>query len=917
MNFYAILQKVGAMCASRCAAADTHQSFTTQLMRISLATMILVVSTFNLLLATDVSGQHMQTDLVTLGFDRVHFTSVLKKIEQQTKLRFFYRKPEVQLLKDLSLPAGTRTVEETLRQLLKNSSLGFRQVGSHILIERAPADSLYQINGRVVDINKKGIAFASVKMAGKNTTTISRFTQSDSSGYFKLRTEARGEYLLTISAMGMDSVTVGLTLGGNNQVDLPELLMEQHTTRLQEVMITSRRPLIEQRIDRLVYNIGNSVTASGGDAVDALTKVPGVRVANQQVGIVGKSAMRLMVNDRLIEVSEKELISYLKSIRAEDIAAIEVLSNPPAKYDAAGNSGLINIRLKRNNTQGFSGNLRQGLTKSSYSAYSAGANLNYLAGGFSAFSSLNLENGATRSTENDRLFYPLQRRTGQSVSKDDDRSISARAGLDYQLNESSSVGLQYLGANSRPDSRDETRFDFMDLSSRLDSSLFTNGYNDNKINYHSINAHYLLALDTSGTKLSMDANYFDFNNNQKRSFSTIVRDGLGQEIVQSRYAAITPADQRIKVYTAKLDLEKPYQFANLAAGAKLTMINTDNSLSMTNTISGSQQSDLFVYKERIQAVYGSAQRKFGDKWEAMAGLRMEFTQTQGHSLSLGSQTRMDYYQLFPTAYLMYRGDADHTFTLNYGKRINRPGYAKLNPFRWYFNPIYYMEGNPFLRPSFNQNMELGFSYKDRLILKLDAALTRDGFGQVIQVTAGDAVQAIVNENYYSSRQVGFLASYHLSLFKFWESANQFYAYYNHTRSLYPGLQPRTRTLSAFGTSNNSFRLNSSGSMFAEVNLSYQLPRKLELFEFSASSQLDLGLRADVLKKKFQLSFSVADVLGSNRPVNTTYTNGIKQEYRNYYDTRRARFSVIYKFGNSKIAARKRELGNEEERERSN
>jgi hypothetical protein len=664
------------------------------------------------------------------------------------------------------------------------------------------------------------------------------------------------------------------------------------------------------------------VFSGGGDALDALKESPGVRVNNDNISIIGKSELQVMINGRLIHLSGNDLSNYLRSIKYDDISRIEVITNPPANYDAEGNSGLINIVLKKNNKENFSGNLNGSYSQASYPTGIIGGDLNYQKKKVSFFSGFRYRDGSTGPFLSSKVYYPLQTWGSESNRRNYYKYISGRAGIDYQVTKRSSAQIQYIVTTSNWDIKDFEKTSILNTRSyEFDSVLKTNSYSSSTNYSHSISGDYKIDLDSLGRKIVLNADYFYYSNDQDRPSATASYIGDNMNY-SSLFRQENRANQDISIYSSKLDLTLPYKFGVIEMGGKVSFINNESNASLYKFNAGTAvldtaSSNKFLYTENTQAVYGSFSKKPGTKWTLKTGLRLEATQTTGNSETLKQVSKNNYIRLFPTLYITYTADEHQTFSFNYGRRIRRPNYGNLNPFRWYTNPYSYTEGNPSLQPSYTDILELSHTYKDNLISTVYLNRIKSGYGQVTFLTADTNIQATKSVNYYDSYQTGWSESYTVKPLPFWQSYNQFYLYYSHATAAIQSVPAKQDGWGAYFSTNNSFSLNSKKTATAEVNYWYQFPESTDLTVTNGYSQLDIGLKLQLLKKKLQTSFIVTDIFSGSRPVFTTHNNGIKQVFRNYFDQRSLRITVNYPFGNSKIKSKQHSTGNEDEKKRAN
>jgi len=773
----------------------------------------------------------------------------------------------------------------------------------------------HEISGQFIDENSEPTGYLQVGAFIEDSLITGSVTDENGEFSFFL---PDGTYKISADLFGENLYSKELTV--DEPIDLGTLSVKANVL-LETVVVTGRKDLIERKVDRLVFNVQNSISASSGNAMDALRKAPGVIVQNDAISMIGKDGVGVMVDGRMVQVSGEDLSDFLESIASDGIQSIEVITLPPAKYEAEGNSGLINIILKKGRKNSWSSSIRTTYTQTTYPIYASGVNFHYNKNKTRLLIDVSGRAGHKAIIEKAQVFYPNQTWVGQTDRKDKRDFLSGRVAYDYDISEKTSVGIQYLGMVRNPDIEDEntTRIHGL-LSNRLDSTIVSEGSNDKALNNHSFNVHFASQLDTMGRKINVDLDYFTFHATQDRTFQS--RHYLSDnEPTNSFLSNINKSRQNISNYSAKIDIEHPTNWANLSYGAKASFIYNENPSDFFNTISGSPvldsaQSRAFEYYENTQSAYVNTSKKIGEKWETQVGLRVENTQTKGVSKTLNETNRNNYIQFFPTAYLTYTNN-DNSFSANYGRRITRPAYWELDPFRWYTNANTYSEGNPFLQPSYTTNLNLSHSYKNKLTSGIFLMLTSNGFTQITALNPETNELAYIRRNYYDEYKFGVSESYLFNKYAWWESYNEVYLWYSEPK--FYETQIDAEELNGWALyygSSNSFMLNKSKTIRAELNFGYSVPAQGRIYKVGAIYNLDAGLKLFLLDKKLQVTLSVADILRKSVSDVTTFTSDIRQVYNIYPDNRYFRLSAKYSFGNKKTFIQKRQFGNEEEKRRT-
>ncbi|WP_109435254.1 outer membrane beta-barrel family protein [Aquimarina sp. AU119] len=775
--------------------------------------------------------------------------------------------------------------------------------------------SQIEISGQVKDQNGP-VSFANVVLID-STKTIKTYDIADEKGAFVLETE-KGKYTLQVSILGYQNWEKEVVFE-SNQI-LEDILLKRSTEELDEVIIKDKKPLIERKPDRLIFNVENSVAASGGNALEALSAAPGVNVENDGIGMIGRGASRVMINGRILQLSGEALVEFLNSIAADDIKKIEIITNPPAKYEAAGSGGLLNIIYKKGVGDFWKNSTTFAYNQNKYDFYTLRNNFLYNKNKIKLNISVNGDIGNERSIETVETRYPSGPwQTNLDVKKQKDQ-MSGRLLLDYDITKKTSIGIQYLGNFSQPDRNDRALTNILNNTNTLDSLFRSNGKNNREINSHIYNLHMISKIDTLGRKISVDLDYFDYENKLERDF-IVNTFSSNEEFLRINQAQINLSDQLINNFSAKVDVEHPLKLIDLSYGAKLSFIKTENDLQNFNTITGTPELDTglsneFEYNEDIQALYVRGSKKINDKLQMQIGLRLENTITKGVSKTLNQTNKNDYLKLFPTFYVSYEKNENHNFSFNYGRRITRPSFRDLNPFRSFTNSNSFSEGNPFIQPSFKDIFEFNYTYKEVLTTNAFLNITSDGYGVLFTADPDNNIQAIIRRNYYDSYVGGIGEIYTFNKISWWESQNQFFIV-GYKRSIDNDIDAITRNgVQLYVDLSNRFSLSKSTKL--QLDFFYSSKYRGGLYENGERYGLDFGLRQNFLNNDLKLSLYFNDIFDTgSQNNNISEINGVEVVSGQNYSRRFFRFSLSYSFGNKKIRVKKRNFGNDDERQRAN
>ncbi|MCW1964195.1 outer membrane beta-barrel family protein [Chryseobacterium viscerum] len=678
-----------------------------------------------------------------------------------------------------------------------------------------------------------------------------------------------------------------------------------NVNKIEAVTMNGKKVLVERKVDRLVYNVQNSMLSQGSSGTEVLAGTPLLQVDENKglLSIAGKNGVSVMVNDRMLNLSGSELINYLRNLRSENILKIEVITTPPAKYEAQGNSGIINIVLKKNQNLGWSGYLNTNYTQRTYAGFSSVAGVNYQNEKVKASVKVMGYDGDKRSVEKYNIIGQ-----NSSVSKDERRDMNDGLGLnanfDYSLSKNSNIGLVYdiTKGHTNMDIH-STQSYFTDgmptLQTETDSkhrSPFTtqmlNLYFDQKLGEH---------------KLSFGANYYGNSPDTEVNFTTRNVTSNAIEVVRN----LSSVDY--KIYSGQGDLTLNFKKIQVETGAKYSQFSNNSDIAYFNFNNGNYiidpaKSNLFDYNEKNYAAYISASKDLGEKWSVKAGLRYEYSQTSGFSPTTQSKSENNYGKFFPTAYLSYKVNQDNQFSINYSRRINRPYFRALDPFRWYSNPNTYYTGNPSLQPSFNHNIEFNYIFKSKLSANLYYQRTTNNFDQISFLNGINLVSTY--ENYYNQNVYGINFNYTDTYFKIWESNISTSFSVNKTQITKFNLVPKNGQ-SFYFSLNNTFQLNKAKTFMLFVNYWNNLPSRDGYFSMKNTASLDAGVKMSFAEKALQVNLSVSDIFRQSGLRADMYFTDNTQSFNNYWDARRMNLSITYNFGNQKVKSNNRAVNFEE------
>lgn len=684
------------------------------------------------------------------------------------------------------------------------------------------------------------------------------------------------------------------------------IIPKNENIALKETVVTSQKRLVEKKVDRIVFNADLAEGAKGGDALDLLKLAPRVKVDNDVVSIIGKSNLRVMVDDRMLEMSGDQLMNYLKTLRADDIEKIEIITNPPAKYQAIGNSGILNIVLKSGKKDSWNGSLASSLQHYNKPYWNNSASFNYRKNKWTlvtnAYFGFGEFDGLGRSdiyfTKTNEVWSEIERNKGKN------KNAGGKVGLDYQVSDKLTTGFTVDIYTGNRDNRGETKTPIHTLDTNELKSYIMNDRKGSggDTKYNTLNYHVIYKMDTIGKKLTFDFDWVNFTNKTTSSSSNRFFNAQDVENTSDFQANKSLSDQQANNYSLNIDMEYPINKWKLNYGGRYSWTKNDSDNLFYSTTSGSpifdpNQSNGFYYNENILAFYASVEKDITEKWSAKIGLRYENTDAKGFSPQANQHDKYKYDGLFPTAYLMYKASDNHSISVNVGRRIERPFMGQLNPFKTIYSPYSFAQGNPNLKPSYSYNYELEYTYKDLAVTTLYYRNSTDEINQIAIVNPEENTQNWIPYNYGNSESFGLSENLNFKLFKWWKVNGAVDLFYKKTKGIIPEYN---YTLDGFNGEfrvTNNLELNKSKTLLFNHTTNYTMKGMDAMARTSAMWSTALGLRALFLDKKLEFSFNVSNVFKDRAWQDQSYSNDTKFVYTGQ-STRYYRVGVRYNFGKS-------------------
>lgn len=768
------------------------------------------------------------------------------------------------------------------------------------------------ITGEVYENNKPSTFIEVVLFDATSKPLTSTFT--DDKGKFSLPTQ-KGNYRVEGRLLGKILFTKEVKVDKN--VDLGRIEINS-TNTLNEVVVISKKKMLEKKIDRMVFNPEFSLLSSGSNAFDILRTTPMVTINNDNISIINKSGVRVMIDGKMLQLEGEALKSFLNTIPSENIKAIEIITTPPARYDAEGNAGILNYVLKKPLLEYALLNYRTGYQQATYASWSQGINMMYKKNKWSTLIDVGYNHRKNIYT-NDQLFeYVNKDQVVNTINKDNlTKSITGLFNVNYQWTKNKTIGSQiYLGKNNYNSTQNNTSL--VKNNNLLIDEFLLNDQTTSPSKTISANINYEHKLDTIGKTLSIDFDYFNNNATKDNSIFSDRFSGNGNLLTSKNFELDNTRDY--KNYSFMANMDYPLEKYILNFGVKSSYSIYDNvqkgDFYQLNNF-GFQpyltQNNDYQYDENINALYIDFQKKINEKWTIKAGLRNEYIRYITNDITNQEKNENQYNKIFPTIYISYNRNDNHNFSLNYSKRISRPRFNDLNPAIWYLNENLTERGNPFLQPSFSNNIEFTHLYKSKLNTNFSVSISDQNYGQLTnQISPYN--QQMKRQNYYDYFQISLYQYYTFNIGKKIESSVNYSVSYNKTNTDTTLLTPSFEGYIANIQSVTTMYFKSNKSFLGQLILVYTMPSQQG--ENKNTHYGNVTYYMQYTKSKFVFTLGFQDIFRTNFYTISSISNNVNQSFRQYYDSQKIIFNFNYKIGNQKTRHNKRKTSNKEETDRA-
>lgn len=769
------------------------------------------------------------------------------------------------------------------------------------------------ISGRVHNEEGQALHNVTVSLLQAADSSLVKLALTDKQGRYEFLQLSTGHFLLQYTMVGMQPATRGpVTLSAANpKQEIPELNLQTLPKDIAAVTVVAKRPFIETKIDRTIVNVEASPTNAGATALEVLEKSPGVMVNNDgAISLRGKAGVIVMMDGKQTFLSPTDLANLLRNLPASSLDQIEIMTNPSSKYDAAGNSGIINIKTKKGQKGGFNGSVMVGVTTGYFEANGNlyvtpksqnSINFNYRRNKINFYGNYNpnFMRGRSQLEINRRVMNDAKETTGYvdviTQFKFRNNNHNLKLGLDYFADKKNSFGVALSGFQFNGFPSPTTITSTSDENRVVNSQMVS--LTDNRIRFRNLSANfnYRHVFDTTGRELTSDFDFITYDNLSRMDLSTRFYDGNGQE-TGNPLLLNGHLPSKIDIYSFKADYVQPFRKGGrMEAGIKGSYVSNDNIVDYSRWVVDKwlpdARSNHFQYEETILAAYLNGNHQIG-KWSFQGGLRLENTLAKGYQVTNDSSFRRDFTNLFPSVFLSYELSKKHQLTVAYSRRILRPNYQDLNPFIYFLDSLSYRKGNPFLTPQFTHNFELTHSFQGKLISTVNYTHTNDVIANIVRPE--DQILFLTSENVAKFRNIGLAITAPLPITKWW-NLNLFANLFNNR---YKGVYENEPLDIAY----TSFMINMTQTFTLKQGFTAELSgfyRARSVDQLSINEPMyviSAGAQKNVMKGKGTLRFNLRDPLWLQRYKGKTQYNLVDSRVANRWDNRQITVSFTYRFG---------------------
>ena len=734
-----------------------------------------------------------------------------------------------------------------------------------------------KISGIITDESQKPVQSASVSLLRAKDSSLVKIAITNKEGKYEFEKIIEGKFLLSASSVGFQKrfgQSLEITVA-NSSFNAEAIRLSAEAKSMQEVTVTAKKPFIETKIDKTVVNVDASPTSAGSTALEILEKSPGITVDNDgTISLRGKQGVIVMMDGKQTYLSATDLANLLRNMPASALDQIEIMTNPSSKYDASGNSGIINIKTKKGRNNGFNGSIMLGATTSFYKPDEAfymnpktqnSFNFNWRKNKINFFGNYNPNafRGMNRLTLDSRFIDENHNTTGYNFTETRFRfgnnNHTLKLGLDWYADKKNIFGIVVSGFTFSGHPTPTSVSDLVDANMQLENRLVSSTDNDIKFQNATLNLNWKHTFDTTGKEITADFDYVVYNNVSDMVLTTDFYNSSLQKTSTSYLKGHLPSD--INIYTFKSDYTHPVKGGGrFEAGVKFSYVKNDNLVNYERWVNNDWETDHirsnhFIYDETIGAGYVNFNREI-KKWTFQAGLRLESSISHGNQVITQQTFTRDTANLFPTAFVSYKLNKKNTLAIAYGRRIQRPNYQDLNPFIYFLDTLSYRQGNIYLRPQYTHNIDVTHSFNSKFITTFNYNNTDDVISQIVKPEPNSKIRYLTVDNVARYTNIGLSITAPIAFAKWWNANFFTNVFNNHYKGVYDTINIDMEYTSFTANVTNNFTFKKGWT--AELSGFYRHKALNGLTHMEPIYQMSIGVQKQIMKGKGTLRFNFRD-----------------------------------------------------------
>lgn len=772
------------------------------------------------------------------------------------------------------------------------------------------------IQGKVIHEDQTAQQNVAVQLINSTTQAIAHTSLTNEAGEYIFTQIPTGQFYIQATAIGYEPSRTAILVGTGQSMNIDNIVLKPKAQAIEDVIVQAGTPLVQQKDGKLIMNVENSILAAGNTALEIIQRAPGVAIdKDDNLTLMGRQGVKVTIDGRQSYMTGDQLATFLKTLDGNQIKSVEVSTSRSAMEDAEGAVGTINIVLKKNKLEGFTGSVLASIIQADNFKNNASVNFSYKKDNTTVFGSYGYANNPREidlsiqrnvvSNTGTRIFDQHTRISQRNQDQ------SYKVGIEQKTSKRNTLLLQFKGDNNiERNSLNATTLIGQPLN-KVDSILRSSSKSRAPFNRYSANLNNEFVIDET-RKLTFDFDWSAFRNrsNMNYEYRTLFPDG---SLVHDPEFENNLLPSNIDIYATKLDYEQAIGKSKLQLGAKYSRVKSDNDVQYSHLINNQWQeyegrSNHFIYTEQITAGYADWSSSYG-KFSTKLGLRAEYSQSDGNSITLKNRVERNYFDLFPSANVAYNADPNHIISANYARKISRPNYRFLNPFEWFVDKYTSQRGNPHLNPEYTNSISLNYTLYKMFNFSLGTDITN---GAIVESLGQDTESGkgwVTRDNLGKTMSTYLNANIPVRIGKIWSMNNNLTGIHMNFKGPIAGAYLDVSSTFFQGRSTHNFRF--SKAFAAEMSANYNSTFLYNVYRIKARWGADLGINYNFKDERSSLKLAATDIFKTQINRLSTDFDQFNTHIRQYNDNRTVRLTYTYKFGNLKQESKRKNMDSDE------